>query len=67
VWVSVILASIVFGLGHLPGIAGIMALTPIVILWAVLLNGIGGLVFGWLFYRKGLEFAMISYLYLHVL
>lgn len=61
VWVSVIIAAIVFGLVHLPGTAAIMAITPPVILRAVLLNGMGGMVFGWLFYRKGLEFAMISH------
>jgi membrane protease YdiL (CAAX protease family) len=71
VWISVVLAAIVFGLGHLPGTAAIMPITPPVILRAVLLNGIGGVVFGWLFYRKGLEFAMISHfsldIVLHVL
>ena len=61
VWVSVVIAAIVFGLAHLPGTAVIMAITPAVILRAVLLNGIGGVVFGWLFFRKGLEFAMISH------
>jgi membrane protease YdiL (CAAX protease family) len=61
VWVSIILASIVFGLGHLPATAAIMAITPAVILRAVLLNGVCGVVFGWLFFRKGLEFAMISH------
>jgi hypothetical protein len=61
VWVSVVIAAIVFGLGHLPGTAAIMAVTPEVVLRAVLLNGIGGVVFGWLFFRKGLEFAMISH------
>jgi len=67
VWASVILAAIVFGLGHLPGTAAIMAITPPVILRAVLLNGIGGVVFGWLFYRKGLEFAMISHFSLDII
>jgi membrane protease YdiL (CAAX protease family) len=70
-WVSIILASIVFGLGHLPATSAIMAITPSVVLRAVLLNGVGGIVFGWLFFRKGLEFAMISHfsldIVLHVL
>jgi membrane protease YdiL (CAAX protease family) len=65
-WVSVVLAAIVFGLGHLPGTAAIMPITPPVILRAVLLNGIGGVVFGWLFFRKGLEFAMISHFSLDI-
>jgi len=25
------------------------------------LNGIGGMVFGWLYWKKGLEFAIISH------
>ena len=66
VWVSVVIAAIVFGLAHLPGTAVIMAITPAVILRAVLLNGIGGVVFGWLFFRKGLEFAMISHFSLDI-
>jgi hypothetical protein len=71
VWVSVVIAAIVFGLGHLPATAAIMDITPLVVFRAVLLNGVGGLVFGWLFYRKGLESAMISHfsadIVLHVL
>jgi membrane protease YdiL (CAAX protease family) len=67
----VVIAAIVFGLGHLPATAMAMEITPAVILRAVLLNGILGVVFGWLFYRKGLEFAMISHfsvdIVLHVL
>jgi len=70
-WISVIIAAIVFGFAHLPGTAVIMAITVPVILRAVLLNGVGGVVFGWLFFRKGLEFAMISHfsldIVLHVL
>lgn len=61
IWVSVILVAIVFGLGHLITTSAIMDITPLVVLRAVLLNGIAGVVFGWLFYRKGLEFAMISH------
>jgi membrane protease YdiL (CAAX protease family) len=67
VWVSVVIAAIVFGLAHLPATAVIMAITPAVILRAVLLNGIGGVVFGWLFFRKGLEFAMISHFSLDII
>jgi membrane protease YdiL (CAAX protease family) len=61
VWVSVIIAAVLFGLGHLTATALIMDITPVVILRAVLLNGVAGVVFGWLFYRAGLEFAMISH------
>jgi len=66
VWVSVVIAAIVFGLAHLPGTAVIMPITFAVIVRAVLLNGLGGVVFGWLFFRKGLEFAMISHFSLDI-
>lgn len=61
VWISILLASILFGLGHLPAVAAVMYLTPLVIIRTILLNGIGGIVFGWLFFRKGIEFAMAAH------
>lgn len=61
VWLAIILSSILFGLGHLPITGAITAITPIVILRAVVLNGIGGIIFGWLYWKKGLESAMISH------
>lgn len=61
VWLSIIIVSIIFGLGHLPMTAGLMKITPIVVARAVILNGIAGIVFGWLYWKKGLESAMISH------
>ena len=61
VWLSIVLAAIIFGLGHLPTTAQLVALTPIVILRAIILNGIGGVIFGWLYWKKGLESAMIAH------
>jgi len=58
-------------LGHLPATALITTLTPLVIFRALLLNGIGGVVFGWLYWKKGLESSMIAHfsadITLHVL
>ncbi|MFA5131148.1 MAG: CPBP family intramembrane glutamic endopeptidase [Patescibacteria group bacterium] len=59
--VSIILAAVIFGLGHLPLTASLTNLTPLIIIRAVVLNGIGGIVFGWLFWKKGLESAMIAH------
>lgn len=71
VWTAIILASILFGLGHLPATAAVMDIKAIVVIRAILLNGVGGIVFGWLFYKKGLEHAMISHfsadIVLHIL
>lgn len=53
--------ALLFGLGHLPATATLVPLTPLVVLRAVLLNGIAGVVYGWLFWRRSLEAAMISH------
>jgi len=70
-WMANILAAVVFGLGHLPATAMIIPLTPLVITRAILLNGIGGVIFGWLYWKRGLEAAMIAHfstdVILHVL
>lgn len=60
-WTAITLAAIIFGLGHLPVTSALTAVTPIVVLRAVVLNGIAGLVFGWLFWKKGLETAFIAH------
>ena len=66
-----ILAAVLFGLGHLPATATFLPLTPLVITRAILLNGIGGMIFGWLYWKRGLEAAMVSHfsadIVLHVL
>ena len=59
IWTGIILAGILFGLGHLPKEAG--HLTIIIITRAMLLNGIAGIAFGWLFWRRGLESAIIAH------
>jgi hypothetical protein len=70
-WIANILAAILFGLGHLPATATILPLTPLVVLRAVVLNGVLGIAFGWLYFTRGLESAMISHfsadIVLHVL
>ncbi len=71
IWSSIIIAAILFGIGHLPITSELVALTPLVIFRALLLNGVGGVVFGWLYWKKGLEAAMIGHfsadIILHVL
>jgi membrane protease YdiL (CAAX protease family) len=59
--IPIFLAAIVFGLGHLPITASLTKITPLVVGRAVILNGIGGIVFGWLFWKKGLESAIIAH------
>jgi len=70
-WIANVLAAILFGLGHLPATAGLIPLTPLVILRAIVLNGLLGIAFGYLYEKYGLEAAITSHfsadIVLHVL
>jgi hypothetical protein len=70
-WIANILAAVLFGLGHLPATATILPLTPLVVLRAIVLNGLLGVAFGYLYVTRGLESAIISHfsadIVLHVL
>src|SRR5574340_13662 len=70
-WTANVLAAVLFGLGHLPATAALVPLTPLVITRAIVLNGLIGVGFGYLYFKHGLESAMISHfsadLVLHVL
>ncbi len=61
IWPSIVLAAIIFGLGHLPITASLTHITPVIVTRAIILNGMGGIVFGWLYWKKGLEAAMIAH------
>ncbi len=60
-WLAIILASVIFGIGHLPTAMTIATLTPLLTIKVIILNAVGGIIFGWLYWKKGLESAMISH------
>ena len=45
----------------LPAAAKLWGLDTVVVLRTLLLNGIAGVVFGWLYWKRGLEMAMLSH------
>ncbi|AEG17739.1 CPBP family intramembrane glutamic endopeptidase [Methanobacterium paludis] len=61
IWLAIIITAVIFGLGHLPITGTLTSITPLIIVRAVLLNGVGGIIFGWLYWKKGLESAMIGH------
>lgn len=69
-WVANVIAALLFGLGHLPMYSALVSLTPLVVVRAVVLNGLLGIAFGYLYFTRGLESAMLSHfsadLLLHV-
>lgn len=60
-WFANIFAAILFGLGHLPSASFFMSITPLVVIAALVLNGIAGIAFGYLYRRHGLESAMVAH------
>jgi membrane protease YdiL (CAAX protease family) len=71
-WIAVIVVAVAFGLAHLPTMSAIgIPIDALVVARSIVLNGIGGIVFGWLYWRRGLESAMVGHfsadLVLHVL
>ena len=63
-WTANILFALAFGAAHLPTEAAIgLPLNPLVVTATLVLNGIGGLVFGWLFWMFGLESAMLAHFF----
>ena len=61
VWTANGIVALAFGLGHLPVTATVVELTPLVVARAIVLNGIAGLVFGWLYWKRGLAAAMVAH------
>jgi membrane protease YdiL (CAAX protease family) len=43
-----------------------MEITPLVVIRAIILNGIAGVAFGWLYWKMGLESAMLSHFFTDV-
>ncbi len=60
-WIANVVVAILFGLGHLPSASLVMQITPAVVAIALILNGIPALSFGYLYWRRGLESAMIAH------
>jgi len=65
---AIVISALVFGAGHLP-IASALAggLTMPIVLYVVTANSIFGIVAGFLYWRRGLESAMIAHMFAHVM
>jgi hypothetical protein len=67
VWVGIIGAALLFGLGHMPAVRqAIPDVTTAILVRTIVQNGIPGLLFGWLFARRGLESAMLAHMGFHI-
>ncbi len=66
-WIGIVLAAIIFAVGHFPVVFNTIEDPSIILLTYVLIgNSVGGLVFGWLYWKKGLESAFVAHIFIHV-
>ena len=67
-WIGIFISSILFAFGHFP-IAFQAVENPSTSLYAYILigNSIGGIIFGWLYWKKGLESAFIAHIFAHII
>ncbi|MFC7193832.1 type II CAAX prenyl endopeptidase Rce1 family protein [Halosimplex aquaticum] len=65
-WTAIVVSAVLFGVGHLPALAQAVSLTPALIARTVLLNAVAGVLFGWLYWRRNLEAAMIAHASFHL-
>ena len=62
-----IISTLVFAIGHLPSTAAMTTLTPLLIIRCFLFNGGLGLLFGYLYRKYGIGYAMISHGLMHLI
>ncbi|MCM3140913.1 CPBP family intramembrane glutamic endopeptidase [Brevibacillus sp. MER 51] len=61
-WAGIIGAALIFGLGHLPAANVYFGeITPLLFIRTLALNGVAGILYGYLYWKRGLEYAMIAH------
>ncbi len=66
-WIGILFAALLFALGHFPIAYSSVGNPSTALLGYILIgNSIGGIVFGWLYWKKGLESAFLAHIFTHV-
>lgn len=66
-WSGLIVAAVIFAIAHFPVAFQAVGNPSAGLLTYILLgNSIGGVIFGWLYWKKGLESAFIAHMFAHV-
>ena len=61
-----IISALLFAAGHLPATVMTIGITPMIIFRCFLMNGGFGLVFGRLYRKRGIEYAMLAHAGVHI-
>lgn len=67
-WSAIVIAAVIFAAAHLPLLFALLAEPPWWAITAVMTgNALPGMIFGWLFWKRGIEAAMIAHALAHAL
>lgn len=63
---AIFIAALLFAVGHLPTTLQLLGSSLPIMIRMILLNGIAGIGFGYLYWKKGLSYAMLAHAMTHV-
>ena len=67
-WIGILMAAMIFALAHFPiAYQAVDNPSSALLTYILIGNSIGGIVFGWLYWKKGLEAAFIAHIFAHVI
>lgn len=67
-WIGIIIAAFLFALGHFPIVyQSIENPSTTLLSYIIIGNMVGGIIFGWLYWKKGLEAAFIAHIFAHIM
>jgi membrane protease YdiL (CAAX protease family) len=64
--IAITISALLFALGHYGANAILTEMTPFIWFRMIFINGIGGLFFGWIYWKYNLELAMLSHMFAHI-
>lgn len=66
-YLAILISALVFALGHFPVMFQIVANPTLPIyLYVIIGNCMGGIIFGYLYWKRGLECAMVAHAFTHI-
>lgn len=65
---AILLSALIFGIGHLPILYQLVDHPSLpMITFIIVCNTIGGIVFGWIYWKKGLEYSFLAHIVCHII
>ncbi len=64
--VAIFISALLFALGHYGITASNIEMTPFIWFRMILLNGLPGFFFGWIYWKHNLELAMLAHMFAHI-